>query len=169
MGDDNDAVHVLKTAADRQRAFEEFEDGGATRSDIQGALDVSRSTAFRVVNTFKSLGLVSRQSGTYELTPFGHVVHSETERATGTIRIAKRLSPLLGALEETEDPIELRAFEDATVTELESSDPYRPMRRFLSLVEEASRVREFTPTPPDPAYQNTLYDRVRDDLWVAVL
>lgn len=169
MGEDNDAVHVLRTAASRQRAFAEFEDGSATRSDIQEALGVSRSTAFRVVNTFDSLGLVSRQNGTYELTPFGHVVQRETARSMSTIRIAKRLSPILGALKETEEPIDLRAFNDATVTELETGDPYRPMRRFLSLVEDASRIREFTPLLPDPAYQNTLYDRVRDGLWSAVV
>ncbi|WP_435117904.1 helix-turn-helix transcriptional regulator [Halolamina sp. C58] len=168
MGDNN-APHILRTAARRQRAFAEFEEGNATRSDIQDALGVSRSTAFRVVNTFESLGLISRQNGTYELTPFGDVVHSETSRAIGTIRIARSLSPLLDALEETEEPIEIRAFDDATVTELEPGDPYKPMRRFLSLTEETSCIREFTPTTPDPAYQNTLYDRVRDDLWVAVL
>lgn len=168
MGDE-DAVHVLRTAASRQRAFAEFEDGSATRSDIQDALGVSRSTAFRVVKSFKSLGLISRQNGTYELTPFGQVVYEETVRATSTIRVASRLSPLLGPLEQSEEPIELCAFEDATVTELEPGDPYPPMRQFLSLIEDASRVREFTPMPPNPAYQNTLYDRVRDDLWVAVV
>ena len=168
MGDE-DAVHVLRTAASRQRAFAEFEDGTATRAGIQDALGVSRSTAFRVVKSFKSLGLVSRQNGTYELTPFGQVVYEETARATSTIRIASRLSPLLGPLQQSEDPIELRAFEGATVTELEPGDPYPPMRRFHSLIEEASRVREFTPMPWNPAYQNTLYDRVRDDLWVAVV
>ena len=168
MGD-GDATHILRTAARRQRVFAEFEKGDATRSDIQDALGVSRSTAFRVVNTFESLGLISRQNGTYELTPFGDVVHCESSRAIGTIRIAHSLSPLLGELAETEEPIEISAFDDATVTELEPGDPYKPMRRFLSLTEDTSFIREFTPTTPDPAYQNTLYDRVRDDLWVAVL
>ena len=168
MGED-DAVHVLRTAASRQRVFTEFESGSATRSEIQDALGVSRSTAFRVVNSFESLGLISRQNGAYELTSFGHVVHRETARATDTIRTANRLSPLLGALEETEESLELSAFTDATITEIESGDPYRPMRRFLSLIEDASRIREFAPTPPDPAYQNTLYDRVSDGLCAAVL
>lgn len=168
MGD-GDAPHVLRTAARRQRAFAEFDEGNATRADIQDALGVSRSTAFRVVNTFESLGLISRRNGTYELTPFGDVVHSETSRAIGTIRTARSLSPLLGELEATEEPIGISAFDGATVTELEPGDPYKPMRRFLSLTEDTSRIREFTPTTPDPAYQNTLYDRVRDDLSVAVL
>lgn len=166
---DDDAVHILRTAASRQRAFAEFEHGDKTRSDIQETLGVSRSTAFRVVNTFESLGLVTRQNGSYELTPFGQVVHSEAARATTTIRMANRLLPLLGPLGETDEPIDLRAFGDATVTELETGDPYRPMRRFLSLVEDTARIREFTPTQPEPAYQNTLYDRVRDDLRVAVI
>lgn len=168
MGND-EASHILRTSVRRQRAFAEFEEGNATRADIQDALDVSRSTAFRVVNTFESLGLVCRQNGAYELTPFGNVVYSETSRAIDTIGIARSLSPLLDALREAEEPIGIRAFDGATITELEPGDPYKPMRRFLSLTEDTSRIREFTPTTPDPAYQNTLYDRVRDNLWVAVL
>lgn len=168
MGDD-DVGDVLRTAARRQRAFAAFEDGGGTRADIQAALGVSRSTAFRVVNTFESLGLIVSRNGTYELTPFGRVVHEETTRATETIRVASRLSSLLDALERTEEPIELQAFTDATLTEREPGDPHSPIRRFLSLLDDASRVREFTPTLPDPAYQQRLYERVRDGLRVAVL
>lgn len=168
MGGDRNPADVLRTAADRQRVFEELE-GGATRSDIQAALDVSRSTAHRVAKTFESLELAVRRNGFYELTPFGRVVGREVDRATNTIRVADSLAPLLGTFQDVEEPIDLYAFEDATVTEPEAGDPYSPMRRFLSLVEDASRIREFSPTAPEPAYQNAVYDRVQEELQAAML
>ncbi|MUV60169.1 winged helix-turn-helix domain-containing protein [Halobacterium sp. CBA1126] len=169
MGVDRDEADVLRTAISRHRAFRVFEDGGATRSDVQMALDVSRSTAHRVVKTFESLGIVERQNGSYELTPFGRVVHAETERATSTIRVARLLAPLLRTLDATDEPLDLHAFDDATVTEPEAGDPYNPIRRLSALVAEASRIREFSPTTPDPAYQRTLYDRVQDELQAEIL
>ncbi len=164
MGVDRDEADVLRTAISRRRVFRVFEDGGATRSDVQMALDVSRSTSHRVVKTFESLGIVKRQNGTYELTPFGRVVHEETERATSTVRVARLLSPLLSTLEATDEPLDLHAFGGATVTEPEAGDPYSPVRRFLTLVTEATQIRELSPATPDPAYQSTLYDRVQDEL-----
>ncbi|MCG1003741.1 MULTISPECIES: winged helix-turn-helix domain-containing protein [Halobacterium] len=169
MGVDRDEADVLRTAISRQRVFRVFEDGGATRSDVQMALDVSRSTAHRVVKTFESLGIVERQNGSYELTPFGRVVQEETERATSTLRVARMLAPLLSTLKATDEPPDLHAFEGATVTEPEAGDPYRPIRRLLTLVTESSRIREFAPTTPDPAYQRTLYDRVQAELQAEIL
>lgn len=169
MGVDRDEADVLRTAISRRRVFRVFEDGGATRSDVQLALDVSRSTAHRVVKTFESLEIVERRNGTYELTPFGRVVREETERATSTIRVARLLAPLLRTLDATDERLDLHAFDGANVTEPEAGDPYRPIRRLSALVAGTSKIQEFAPTAPDPAYQRTLYDRVQDELQAEIL
>lgn len=162
-------VEVLQTAIERLPVFDELRNGGATRSDIGAALDVSRSTAHRVAKEFESLGIVDHTESRYELTPFGEVVAREAEQSTRTIRVASRLSPLLATMKTAGEHVDLHVFEDATVTEPEPGDPYRPMRRLLSVVEDASRIWEFTPTAPEPAYQTTLYDRVQSELRAAVL
>lgn len=38
------------------------------------------------------------------------------------------------------------------------------MRPALPLREDTSRGREITPIPPDPAYQNTIHNHVREDI-----
>lgn len=169
MGGEHDAADVLQAAIDRQPLFGVLRDGGATRADVQGALNVSRSTAHRIVNRFESLGLVEQANGVYRLTPFGRVVADETEYVTSTVAVASRLSPLLETFERATEDVELHVFEDADVTVPEPGDPYRPMRRLLVLVEDAARIREFAPTMPDPAYLRTLYHRVQSQLDATVL
>lgn len=143
--------------------------GGASRTEIQQALDVSRSTAHRVVRQFETLGVLRRENGQYELSPFGEVVVAETERAIDGIETADRLAPLLGKLDEASESTDLSIFGNATVTTPKSGDPHLPSRRFLSAIEEATSLREFTPTTPEPAYQNTLHERIRNGLDAAIV
>jgi predicted transcriptional regulator len=169
MGEEQDAAAVLRAAAQRRAMLRALGGGGATRTDIQQALSVSRSTVHRVVRDFESLGIVRRTDGEYELTPFGKVVVTETERAIDSIDTADRLSPLLGKLDEAGETTELSSFGNATVTTPKPGDPHLPSRRFLSSIEDAARIREFTPTAPEPAYQNMLHDRVESGLDAAVV
>lgn len=169
MGGDGHASEILRVAIDRQPVFSELRGGGATRSEIQSALGVSRSTTHRIVNQFESLGLVDQENGAYELTSFGRVVADETERATTTVDVASDLSTLLETFESTDGGPNLDVFENATVTQPEPGDPYRPMRRLLHLVEDASSIREFGPTAPEPAYQTAVHERVQSGLRAAVL
>lgn len=169
MGEDSHASEILRVAIDRKPVFSELRGGGATRSEIQSALEVSRSTTHRIVNQFESLGLVDQDNGAYELTSFGRVVADETERATTTVEVASHLSTLLGTFEAVDEGPNLEVFENATVTRPEPGDPYRPMRRLLRLVEDVSSVREFGPTAPEPAYQTAVYERAQSGLRAAIL
>jgi predicted transcriptional regulator len=169
MGEERDAAGVLRKAAQRRAMLQELRAGGATRTDIQQALSVSRSTVHRVVREFESLGIVRRTDGDYELTPFGEVVVTETECAIDSIETADRLSPLLGKLDEADETTELSSFGNATVTTPKAGDPHLPSRRFLSSIEAATRIREFTPTAPEPAYQQKLHERVESGLDAAVV
>lgn len=170
MGGNSDADDVLRTAIERRPLFRVLQgDGGATRNDVQEALDVSRSTAHRIVKRFERMELIAQENGQYTLTPLGEVVAEETRRATDTVAVARRLSPLLETLQETRERVDLSAFDEATVTVPEPGDPYRPMRRLVSLVDDASRIREFAPTAPEPAYQSRLLERTRNGLRAAVI
>lgn len=170
MGGSGDADDVLRAAIERRPLFDELAAAeGASRRDIQDTLDVSRSTAHRIVNRFEEMDLIVQQNGQYTLTPFGEVVADETERATSTVGVARKLSPLLETLDDSDEDIRLRAFDEATVTSPEPGDPYRPMRRLLSLVEDASRIREFASTTPEPAYRSTLFERTNEELRAAVI
>lgn len=169
MGEQTDAAEVLKAAIDRRELLRELQASGSTRADIQAALDVSPSTTHRVVKRFESFGVIHSEDGRYELTPYGRVVAAEAENARRAVRVASRLSPLLESFERADEHVELHVLADADVTTPEPGDPYRPMRRLLSLVENATRIREFTPTVPEPSYLRTLCDRVQSGVRAAVL
>jgi predicted transcriptional regulator len=169
MGGNSDADDILRAAIERQPLFRELEDGGLTRAEVQTTLNVSRSTAHRIINRFESMGVIDHEDGRYRLTPLGNVVAAETERATRTVAVANRLTPLLETFEAADERVELDVFDDASVTAPEPADPYLPLRRLLSLVEETSRIRELSPTTPEPAYQSVLLERVRDGLEAAVV
>lgn len=169
MGEQSDPAEVLKAAIDRRGLLRELEDGSGTRTDIQTALDVSPSTTHRVVKRFESFGLIQSEDDRYGLTPYGRVVAAEAENALRAVHVANRLSPLLESFERADESVELHVFADADVTTPEPGDPYRPMRRLLSLLENASRIREFTPTVPEPSYLRRLRDRVQSGVHAAVL
>lgn len=169
MGGSNGPDDILRAAIERRPLFRELRDEGVTRAEVQTSLNVSRSTAHRIINRFESMELVEHENGRYKLTPLGRVVAAETERATSTVAVANRLTPLLETFEDTDEQVELDVFEDASVTTPEPADPYQPMRQLLSLVEDASRIHELSPTAPEPAYQSTLFDRARDGLQAAII
>lgn len=169
MSGNSDAGDILRAAIERRPLFRELENGGLTRAEIQTTLNVSRSTAHRIINRFESMGVIEHENDRYRLTPLGNVVAAETERATSTVAVANRLTPLLEPFEAADERVELDVFENASVTAPEPADPYRPLRRLLSLVKETSRIRELSPTTPEPAYQSALLERVRDGLQAAVV
>jgi len=169
MGGSSDAGDILRAAIERRPLFRELEDGGLTRAEVQTALNVSRSTAHRILNRFESMDVIEHANGRYRLTPLGKVVAAETDRATSTVAVARQLTPLLETFEAADERVELEVFEDASVTAPEPADPYRPLRRLLSVVEKTSRIRELSPTAPEPAYQSVLLERVRNGLQAAVV
>jgi predicted transcriptional regulator len=165
MGGNSDAEDILRAAIERRPLFRELKDGGLKRAEVQTTLNVSRSTAHR----FELMGVIEHENDRYRLTPLGNVVAAETERATSTVAVANRLTPLLETFEAIDERVKLDVFEDATVTAPEPADPYLPVRQLLSVVEETSRIRELSPTTPEPAYQSALLERVRDGLQAAIV
>jgi len=169
MNESDDPSAVLCAVAQRYGLFEALLREPLTRADVEQVLDVSRSTAHRVLREFESTGVLVRQNGEYHLTAFGEVVASETGRAMETIGAAERLSPLLDTLNRADDGFDLSAFRSAAVTRPAPDDPYRPVRTFLSPAQNAERIREFDPTVPEPAYQRALSERVGGDLTASIL
>ncbi|MFC3477060.1 helix-turn-helix transcriptional regulator [Halobacterium litoreum] len=169
MNESDSPSTVLCAAAERYGLFEALRDGAMARADVEQALDVSRSTAHRVLREFEVQGVVERRDGAYRLTAFGDVVAAEAGRAVDTIGAAQRLSPLLEALTRADGAFDLSKFRSASVTTPTADDPYRPVRQFLAPASDADRIREFDPTVPEPAYQRALAERAGSDLTASIL
>src|SRR5699024_6346549 len=80
------------------------------------------------------------------------------------VETAYRLTPLLEVIQDQYPDFDVAAFEDAIVTTAEPSNPYRPVQRYCSLVEETRDLRVFDATTPSPQHIDAIYSRVCDGM-----
>lgn len=137
--------------------------------ELRDRLDVSKSTAHRNAHSLADRGLLRKSDGKYTLTEFGRavvdvVVNFEEDMATIT-----RLAPVFEAVAGIEPPCPLRAFEDATVTSTESGDPFGPLARFVSLVQETDSLRMFDSYAIAPTYMDEIHRRILDGMETYVI
>jgi predicted transcriptional regulator len=164
-----DGAAAVTAAIERRPVLDAARDGPVSAGDVQDVLDVSRSTAHRVVRELAELGLLVRENGGYRLTAFGDVTADATGRAVDAVAAAGRVAPVLDVFEDAGFALDPAVLREASVTRLTAADPYRPVRRLVSAVSSAGRVREFDRTAPEPAYQRAILDRADAGCEVAVL
>lgn len=78
------------------------------------------------------------------------------------MRTVHRLAPLLDIICEDHQEFVVEPFVDATVTVAGPDDPYRPVERFISLVEESEDFRGFNTTHMAPLVLGDFHQRVFD-------
>ncbi|WP_227354288.1 helix-turn-helix transcriptional regulator [Haladaptatus salinisoli] len=130
------------------------------RRDIEAELDVSRATSHRFVRWLTDRDLARKVDGRFELTGYGQAVAEEVVRFEQNLATAHRLAPLLDSICENHQEFVVEPFADATVTVATPDDPYRPMQRFLSLVEESSSFRGFNTTHMVPLSLDSFHERL---------
>lgn len=138
MGTNRD---VLETAVERRRALSALADGPLHRRELQAELDVSKTTAHRIVRTFDEQGLLRRTDDGYTLTALGDVVAQQADRFTTNLEVTYRLAPLVEAIETADLAFDPERFADATVTEPRPDDPSPPVNRYLELFRQSERIR----------------------------
>ncbi|MWG36972.1 helix-turn-helix transcriptional regulator [Halomarina oriensis] len=131
------------------------------RRDLEARLDVSKPTVLRATGTLADYGLVERVDGRFRLTAQGEVVAAALDRFERVERAATRLGPFLAT---TDYGVAVEHFADAEVTTRVPGDPYRPVRRFMSLVESTDRLRGFDVATIAPGNVETLYERIVDGM-----
>lgn len=142
-----DQTDGLLTLVRRADALEALATEPLDRRDLEARLGVSKPTVHRLTRTLGERGIVERSDGVFALTALGEVLAAEVATFARNVATARRLSPLFAAVEEHEPPFDHDAFAGATVTSAEPIDPYRPVRRFRSLVAETTTLRGFDTTP----------------------
>ena len=133
------------------------------RREIEQRLDVSRATSHRYTQWLDELGFVEKVDGRFQLTWRGTVIAEEVLRFEANVRTAHRMTPLLDAVCEDHRDFVLEPFVDATVTVAEPEDPYRPVERFVSLVNESETFRGFNTTHMAPLVLGEFHHRVFDE------
>ena len=120
------------------------------RGGIEDRLDVSRATSHRFARWLDDHGLVEKAEGLYRLTGKGEVLAEEVLRFEANVGTVHRMAPLLNVICEDHQEFVVEPFVDATVTVAEPEDPYRPVERFVSLVDDSDSFRGFNTTHMAP-------------------
>lgn len=125
-------------------------DGPLDRRGIEDHLDVSKATSHRFTQWLESAGLGERLDHRHQLTGRGEAIAEELLRFEANVRTARRLTPLLDVICDDHDEFLVEPFVDATVTIADPEDPYRPVERFIELVQESQTFRGFNTTHMAP-------------------
>jgi predicted transcriptional regulator len=159
MGND-----VLLEVVRRRAVLTTLQENAMAPSDLADRLDISRSTVHRVARQMEAENLVERSDGHLGLTPLGDVVADELRAFEETFAAAQRLEPALAAFHDTRFTFPVDAFADATITEATPQDPYRPVNRFMSLIEGTETVRGIDPASINPLHLDDLHQAVVDGM-----
>jgi hypothetical protein len=113
------------------------------RREIEGRLDVSRATSHRFTRWLDERGLAAKRDGRFHLTGKGQTLAEAVLRFERNVATADRLAPLLDCICDDHQELVVEPFADATVTVASPGDPYRPVRRFQSLLADSQTFRGF--------------------------
>ncbi|WP_455447777.1 helix-turn-helix transcriptional regulator [Natrinema thermotolerans] len=132
------------------------------RGEIEERLDVSRATSHRFTRWLDEQGFVEKVDGRFQLTGRGEAVADEVLRFEANVRTVHRMAPLLDIICEDHQEFVVEPFVDATVTVAKPDDPYQPVERFISLVDESATFRGFNTTHMAPLVLGAFHQRVFD-------
>lgn len=135
-------------------------EGVVDRRELEDHLGVSRSTVHRFTRSLRDSGLIDRTADGFVLTPLGEVCAREVAEFESTIETAWELAPVLEAASASDIEIDPEAFADVTVTTAEPGNPYRPVNRFMTLVEGTETLRGLDPASINPLHLEDLYGRI---------
>ncbi|WP_306055499.1 helix-turn-helix transcriptional regulator [Natronococcus wangiae] len=132
------------------------------RREIEERLDVSRATSHRLTKWLGEQGFAEKVDGRFQLTGRGEAITDEVLRFEANVSTAHRMGPLLDVICPHHAEFAIEPMVDATVTVAEPAVPYRPVERFISLVEEAETFRGFNTTHMAPLSIGEFYQQIFD-------
>ena len=155
---------ALITLVRRAPALAALREQPLDRRDLEDCLDVSKPTVHRLTRTLGEMGLVERTNGIFVLTKLGEAVADVVAEFTRSVETAYRLTPLIETIQDRYSDFDIAVFEDAIVTTAEPSNPYRPVQRYCSLIEETRTLRGFDTTMLSPQHVDAVHRRVCDGM-----
>lgn len=144
----------------RAPLLKELQEGAYDRRELQDRLKISRATSHRHTRLLGELGLIEKVSGKFRLTESGKLLANALVRFERDAQVALQLAPLLEAIQPTLEQLDVEAFADATVTNADRGDPYKPMARFIALVQETETLRGFDMDLIAPFYIAEIHQRI---------
>lgn len=162
-----DLADFLEVMQRRGYLLAELRNGEMTKPELEGALDVSRSTIDRGVRELESEMLIERGENGYRQTLAGKLALREYAAFTRRIAGLYRGTNLLTSMSR-DAPFDLAMLKGARIVASERSYPHRPVETLYDRIASATAVREFTPAV-HPQQVATYADLADDDAEVELV
>lgn len=112
-----------------------------SRSELWEMTGVSSSTIRRTLGEFEDRHWIRKNGYRYEATQLGAYVASAMAELIEQVEIERKLRDVWQWLPSEESGFSIEMCADAVVTVADAADPYRPVSRFTSLLQETDRFR----------------------------
>lgn len=136
-----DDIAFLTRSEHRVVALDALATRPRTRTELLDITGVSSSTIGRTIREFENRYWIQRATHHYEATQLGTFVANRVTELIAQIQTERKLREFWELLPLASSDLSIGSFSDATVTVAETTDPYRPVNRFLSLLEETDRFK----------------------------
>lgn len=131
-----------------------------TRAELVTALDVSRTTIHRTVQSLDERGLLVQDDGKLALSVLGATVADEVATYRRRINAADHLHPFLDTIDELPAGLDVGLFADALVTEMSPTNPYAPVGRFMTLLRDSGSLSGFDTTTVAPVFVEEIRNQI---------
>ncbi|NHN41616.1 MarR family transcriptional regulator [Halorubellus sp. JP-L1] len=136
-----DDVEFLVRSEHRVDALGALATRPRTRADLLSLTGVSQSTIGRTLRAFEDRNWIRRNGKYYEATKPGAFVAVGVRELLDRVETERRLRDVWRLLPNEADGFGIEMCTDAVVTVARAADPYGPVNRFASLLEETDRLR----------------------------
>lgn len=158
LEEDGDALS--SESVKRAGALTTLRAGPMTRMELVTALDVSRTTIHRTVQSLDAHGLLVQEDGKLALSVLGATVADEVATYKRRINAANHLQPFLDTIDELPAGLDVELFADARLTEMSRTNPYAPIGRFMTLLRDSDSVSGFDTTTVAPVFIEEIRDQI---------
>lgn len=145
-GTPRDQILFLARAESRVRIAEHLvESGSAPQRELRTALEASRTTVSRSLQSLTDKGWVEKYEGDYRLTRAGQIIAAEFSGMLDTVEAVEDLSEFLRWFPDDVSMPDFLSLSDAEVTDSTDADPYAPARKQTEILYTAERLRFLLP------------------------
>lgn len=153
--DDRSLVTLVK----RAELLAALHEGPHTTSELEGALNASRSTVHRAINSLREADIVQKDGPAFSLTSYGVAVATVVIEFRNAAETVSKLEPFLAATSVDVADIPLYAFSDATFLRPDPKETHRIETAIQDRIRATESLQLFS-SVVSPFYIAEIHDRV---------
>lgn len=154
-------VAYLSRSMSRVRLLDALTVTPQTRSELEEATGIARTTIDRIINELEERSWVQRTTdGAYTATPTGEGIVAEFKPFVESMQSIKNLGNLVAWLPTNEIPIDLHHFSDANVRRPDPTDPMSTIADFNNRLTDVSEFHCLVGVAPPIPFEQAMRDGV---------